>query len=138
MKTAFIVRTETSNEGTFGTFFCPELNFSCFTLELPDRNNKRSMSRIPAGDYVSKLYSSAKYTEVWHLQDVKDRTAILIHTGNYAGDTTKGWKTHSEGCILFGSSKGVLNGQKAILNSTLALNNFRGKMKKENFNLIIR
>lgn len=69
------------------------------TLELPDRNNQRFVSRIPEGNYPAKLYNSPHlgYEDI-RLQDVLNHNAIEIHKGNLPGD--------SSGCILVGR-KGV-------------------------------
>ena len=65
-------------------------------LELPDRNNQKSISRIPAGTYHCSLRWSAKYD--WHylVNEVPDRSFILMHFGNYYTDT--------RGCILVGNA----------------------------------
>lgn len=65
-------------------------------LELPDRDNQTSISRILANRYKCKLRWSRKYS--WHfiVEDVEGRTWILIHFGNYYRDT--------RGCILVGNN----------------------------------
>lgn len=149
MKTAYLTRTETGEHGTFGTFICSDINFSCFTAEPPDKNNIRSLSCIPQGEYYCIPYSSAKYTNVFRvvkdinkngtiIADVPNRSYVLIHVGNYAGDRTKGFRTDSEGCILLGTVKGYANNQKAVLNSRICVNDFILKMNKEIFKLVIK
>lgn len=79
-------------------FFDDDVNLilSVKVLELPDRENKRSISRIPAGKYTCKLRYSEKYKWHFHVQDVEERSLILIHFGNYYTDT--------RGCIIVGNS----------------------------------
>ncbi len=62
------------------------LKLSVKALELPDRNNQHSISRIPAGKYMCVRRWSEKYG--WHyiLKDVPNRDFILIHFGNYYTD----------------------------------------------------
>lgn len=85
-------------------FFDDDVNLllSKKALELPDRNNQRSISRIPAGRYTCKLRWSEKYK--WHfiLESVPNRNYILIHFGNYYTDT--------RGCILVGNNFTDING----------------------------
>lgn len=114
-----IRRGRESKYGTFGLLTMP--GFSCLSLELPDRNNKTNLSRIPAGRYemqrvITRRPFSGRPDSFW-LKDVRGRTGILIHSGNYAGDTLQGLKAHSWGCILLGSDAVWLNGQPAITNS---------------------
>lgn len=138
MKTVFLTRTDRSDHGTFGVLACPAVGFSCFTLELPWRDNRRSISCVPTGEYVVKIYQSPRFGTVYHLQNVEGRTYILFHSGNYAGDRSKGLKTHSEGCILFGKSRGWIGNQRAVLNSRLAQREFQRLMNSENFKLVIQ
>lgn len=138
MKTVFLTRTDRSDHGTFGVLACPELSFSCFTLELPWRDNQRSISCIPAGEYLVKTRQSPRFGLVFHVQDVEGRSFILFHSGNYAGDVHKGWKTHSEGCLLFGKARGWIGNQRAVLNSRLAQREFQRVMNNEPFKLIIQ
>lgn len=70
--------------------------FNCKSLELPDKGNKRNISRIPSGWYNCELRWSQKFKWHFHVTDVQDRSWILIHIGN----------TYKEirGCILLGSN----------------------------------
>ena len=81
--------------------------FLAYTLELEWRDNQRRKSCIPKGTYEIAYRDFGgyynRYNErfdnhkkgVLELQNVKDRSAILIHIGNRPKDTL--------GCILVGS-----------------------------------
>ena len=75
--------------------------FSCKTLELPWLNNARRISCIPEGEYTCKAHVSPKFGQTYHVLNVKNRDAILIHHGNFNKDTL--------GCILVGSKHIDLN-----------------------------
>ena len=64
----------------------------CYSIELPWRNNKHSISCIPEGRYSLDKRCSAHFG--WHLKvkDVPDRVLILIHPANNA-------KEELQGCI---------------------------------------
>ena len=111
-------RVASSEKGTFGVLHRNNVPI-CVTLELPWKNNKRNVSCIPAGTYNVIKYNSVKYPDVWQLMDVKDRSYILIHQGNYLEDTA--------GCILVGSafSYGDIN------NSRLAMQKLRRSLPYE-------
>ena len=70
----------------------------CYTLEPPDKNNKRNISCIPYGSYGCKPYSSRRFPDVWKICDVPNRSYILIHAGNYVRNT--------KGCVLVGLTQG--------------------------------
>lgn len=72
------------------------MKFSCKILELPDRENQNSISRIPAGKYTCVLRWSTKYGWHYHVTNVPERTLILIHYGNYY--------TNTRGCLLAGAA----------------------------------
>jgi len=62
-------------------------------IELPWKNNKRNISRIPRGVYAySKIFRASNNKPAIWLRDVRDRSEILIHQG------TK--PEHSKGCIV--------------------------------------
>ena len=127
-----ILRDTFTSESTLGELFINGERF-CDTLELPYRDNQRSVSCIPTGEYKVRMrYPRESATrEYLHLliQEVKDRSFILFHRGNSAKDT--------RGCILVGQSRE----QDFVGNSTLAMDlllkeiiNLGGK----NINLIIK
>jgi hypothetical protein len=78
-----------------------KLIFSCFTLELPWKDNKRTVSCIPLGNYNVIPRTSAKYSNHLHVSNVPNRDLILIHHGNYHTDIL--------GCILVGSAFSDIN-----------------------------
>lgn len=135
MKQVWLFRTSTSNQGTEGILATD--GFFCKTLELPWRDNKRSISCIPAGEYIVKIRKSPKYGSIYWITNVEGRTWILIHSGNFAGDISKGFKTHVNGCILLGKKHGFLGKQRAILSSRITIRKFMNFMKNETFKLTI-
>jgi hypothetical protein len=130
-----IARTARSDQGTEGILLAGDYN--CKTLELPWRDNQRQISCIPPGEYDVELRLSNKYGRVYWVRHVPNRSYILIHSGNYAGDKEKGFKTHVMGCILLGKVHGYLAGQRAVLNSRLTVRRFMREMDYQNFKLQI-
>ena len=131
-----LIRTSTSDHGTEGIFVAQ--GFACYTLEPPWRDNQRSVSCIPEGEHDVVVRYSQKYKHVYWVTEVEDRTYILIHSGNFGGDISKGFKTHTNGCILLGKSKGMLGNQRAILNSRVIVRKFNNLMNFEPFKLEIK
>ena len=143
MKTINLIRWDTGDQGTMGFLLSSDSLFTCFTIEPPWRDNQRNISCIPEGDYEGQLAQSRRYGKVYLISPIKGRTGILIHKGNLAGDASKEFHTHSQGCILLGSHYGHLQNpkgkmQKAILNSISTLRHFHEFMDGENFKLIVR
>ena len=107
-----IIRDEFTDKSIIGKLF---LNgeWLCDTLELPYRDNQRSISCIPDGQYKVRLRTAKESAtrNYLHLlvEDVKDRKYILVHIGNFPKDT--------RGCILVG----VGREQDRVKNSTLAM-----------------
>ena len=132
---ANLCRMKRSDQGTRGILFLED--FSCQTLELPWRENQRSISCIPAGEYKVKIRLSPRYGQIYWITKVSGRSFILIHSGNWAGDTKKGYKTHVNGCILLGQKRGLLQGQWAVLNSRITVKRFMLKLVHEPFTLKI-
>lgn len=82
--------------------------FECRTIELADKNNRQSVSRIPSGTYyLAKLngdqlqWSRFDYPHL-HIQNVPNRSGIKIHIGNYYSQIA--------GCVLVGDRFADING----------------------------
>ena len=114
-KRVIIFREPSTDQGTFGNLVLSS-GKQFYTLELPDRGNKRGISCIPKGEYkVMWSYSSKFKRNMYLLANVRNRSGIRIHSANYAGDKKKGYKKQLYGCITMGKRKGILDGQRAIL-----------------------
>ena len=86
------------NKTTIGHILHNDMRL-CYTLELPDRENKNRISCIPKGiysPYFIESSASGKYKKVYHIPDVPGRTGVLIHKGNN--------HRHTLGCILVGNT----------------------------------
>lgn len=133
-----IVRYPDSNdEGTKGSLWIDGELF-CYTLELPDRNNQRSISRIPAGSYKAFYLRHSALGHCYHLHDVPNRSSILIHKGNWAGDVSKGYRSDVEGCILVGREHAELAEQTAVTSSTSTMLSLIERLDKEDIIVNVR
>lgn len=145
MNIAHLSREITSDDGTFGTLTIINSgrHFSCVTAELPfyggdkDKHNERQKDCIPAGEYVCSIVRSQKFGSVYEVKGVPGRAAILIHAGNYAGNTAKGKRSDVLGCILLGDRTTDSKGQKIVTNSKITLKEFMDVMNGQDFKLVI-
>jgi hypothetical protein len=112
--------------------------FFCFTMEPPWRDNRSNVSCIPPGEYKVVPRHSKKYGHHFHVTNVEGRSFILEHSGNLAGDKSKGLITHSWGCLLFGMAQGWMRGQRAIFRSKEAIYKYMKLMDGKEHNLKIR
>ena len=129
------IRIDTGDVGTFSLFVVKGVAF--FTAELPWRNNYKNISCIPSGSYQCEITDSPKFGRVYKIKDVPDRTDILIHPGNWAGDIRKGYRSDSDGCVLLGKRIVSIYTQKAVASSKAALEEFQALLKNEPFTLVI-
>lgn len=88
-----------------------------YTLENPWLENRPFISCIPQGTYKVLPYSSPRFPDVWELQNVIDRSKILIHAGNVEKDTS--------GCILVGTEAVYWDDEKGLAKSRKSLNLMR-------------
>ena len=106
-----IERGPSTDAGTFGIASLGSLIWH--SLELPWRDNAHNVSCIPVGTYTAKWIDAATVGRphlgmVYELQDVPDRTGILLHRANWAGDVSKGYYSDLEGCQSIGEAQGEL------------------------------
>lgn len=109
-----------SNRAILGTLFNEKNQEICKTLENPYLNNHRNISSIPCGCYKVVSYSSPKYPNVWEIIEVKNRSKILIHQGNFEEDT--------QGCVLVGKKWSFINGKIAVSSSRLTLEKLQNEL----------
>jgi hypothetical protein len=100
-----IERQSYGKKQTIGRLFCLDANkasvFDCHSLELPWLDNANSISCIPENKYKVKKRYSKRFGWHFHITDVKGRTWILIHKGNFY--------TQIRGCIVPGSDLKDIN-----------------------------
>lgn len=132
MRTARIIRLETSPHGTLSTFLLDAKMF-CVTLEPPWRLNEQSISCIPEGQYICKRVASARWTQTFEIQDIWKRSLVRFHPGNAVSNT--------RGCPLVGQYVSKLNAaepKRALLNSGETFKQFMDALKDEvSFHLTI-
>jgi len=100
------------------------IDFSCWTLELPYRDNQRNISCIKEGVYPCIKHHSPRFGNTIWIQEVENRSEILIHPSNYVGSLNP--KTNMPdllGCIAPGLRFGDITGDGVpeILDSKKAL-----------------
>ena len=128
MKYLRLVRVTEYNGATLGVLTIddsPEM----VTLEDPWNLNERNVSCIPEGRYNITPHNSPKLGKTYLVEDVPERSHILVHAGNTSKDT--------HGCILVGLQFGELNNQPAVLASRSAFIKFLELMADEEGELLI-
>lgn len=142
MEEATLYRYDSGDEGTFGVIVYG--NEWLYTLELPWRDNRPDVSCIPAGEYnVVRRYSPSFKRVTYWIQDVEGRSYILIHGANFAGDVTKGWQSHLQGCITLGCVTATAKNkygkvQKCVGRSREAISRLERMTGNKEFKLIIK
>lgn len=141
-----LTRTETGDEGTFGSLLCGSTKL--YTGELPKRDvdhngiSDSGLSCIDPGIFTCKKMHSDHLSplfgmDLYQVMNVKGRVGIFIHPANWMGDKTKNLKCQLEGCISLGKAFGKLQNQKAVLSSRDAIIMFMGYLKGADFELEI-
>ena len=142
MKTLNLYRLESTDQGTFGII--THSGRWWYTLELPNRDNKPNISCIPTGEYdVSLRFSPHFKRNLYHVKKVPKRSFILIHGANFAGDKSKGFQTHLQGCITLGKKIGKSKNkygimQQCVFSSQQAIMEFTDYLDNEPFKITIK
>ena len=119
-------------EGTNGALFNND-RFVGFTIELPWKENKKQVSCIPEGVYELRPRYSEKFKHHLVLENVPNRSLILIHPANDANKELLG-------CIapvssLTGIAKGL---QSRIVVQKIVSNCYQAFDRKEKVTLTIK
>ena len=130
-----IIRDTFTEKSVIGKLYC-NAEFIAHTLELAWRDNEKSVSCIPSGEYKCRvrLERESATRGYVHLlvQDVPNRSYILFHRGNYPSD--------SRGCILTGTHRAQVPDK--IFESKIAhaylMDYILGNQLSKEINLIIK
>lgn len=118
MKAIYLLRRASLPDRTLGkllVFDGISLQAHFSTLEPPWKNNRPKESCIPIGEYLVKPRTSPKFGDHLIVEDVPNRSFILVHRGNFRDST--------EGCILIG-----MNHQDIDNDGTLDVSSSRAAM----------
>lgn len=113
-------------EGTLGVIDFYGERF--YTIERPWLDNAANVSCIPEGSYEVTWRTSPRFGETYHIQDVKDRTYILIHAANFPKDV--------QGCIGLGTS--LMGDRVAVSNSRKAVARFEDLTRDISWRLLVK
>ncbi len=129
IKKVILERKESGDSGTFGILSVSD--FSCYSGELPFRDNHPDTSCIPTGTYTCEWTHSPRLNkETYEVLNVPDRAGIRIHSANYPEQLL--------GCIALGSTKQVVDGKTGVFNSRETVAKFETLMNKEKFSLEVK
>ena len=127
-----LIRIAYRDNCTLGALYDSEGDMFLATLEEPNKGNQKGISCIPEGIY-NVVPHNGVVKNVYRLENVPDRSGILIHIGNTTDDI--------EGCILVGLSHGKLGGKPAVMKSVAAMDSLRSHIRnrtsKDEFTLQI-
>ena len=138
---------EKQTSGCLSIFDEDTMVFQCKTLELPYLENHKDISCILPGEYECERLHHRKFGICWLLNNVPDRSGIIIHIGNYATERMlferaiirNVRKVDTLRCILPGLRFFDINGDGNldVADSTRAMNALRAILPQK-FKIIIR
>ena len=95
-------------------------------IELAWKDNKRRESCIPEGIYLAKKHTSPKFGKCLWIQDVPNRSEILVHPANYSRQLL--------GCMALGMNFADIDGDGLVdvTESRKAVNKLLSLMGEDN------
>jgi hypothetical protein len=110
-KSILIDRYSNEKEQTIGKFYLLDEETQSVikmwhSMELPWLDNTKRISCIPTGNYKAVIHYSPKFGKCLWLQDVPNRSEILIHAANFYYDLL--------GCIGIGKDLVDIDGDSFI------------------------
>lgn len=136
MEKVLLLRFANQDTGSEGTIFFK--GHSLLTLELPWRNNIAGKSCIPEGIFWATRWKSPTKGWCYRIHGAPNRDYILIHSANFAGDSTKGFRSDLLGCIALGQQRATYQGQRGLFISRPAVRFFNSTMDKQDFILEVK
>ncbi len=133
-----LLRGRSTDQGTPGALLREDGSRIAWSMELPWKNNAPRVSCIPPGEYTSRMRRSPHFGPVYEITGVAGRSSILIHTGNWGGDVSRGYRSHVLGCVLLGLQHGRREGQLAVFVSRPAVTLLEREMDRQPFVLEVR
>lgn len=112
-----LTRNASAPTGTPG-WLLTEDEFTCNTLELPWKGNRKKLSCVKADQYRLTIeYHDHFKCEVIRLEDKNGRVGVMLHPMNFAGDVEidanhdriPDFFSQSEGCIGVGTGFGLIS-----------------------------
>lgn len=148
-----LIRDVTGVDGTFGTIRNNDTGHLWQTAELQWLDNAPDVSCIPPGIYDVEMKEHPKHGSLgdlvgmpgtcYEILNVPNRSNILIHIANYAGQESAGEKTDLLGCMALGEDRakmvppGYNQPQEAVEHSTQAIQEFYKEMGGKPFMIAI-
>lgn len=88
MKTTYFLKRVYLPTETLGSIYAPDGSLVCKTMELPWKDNARSVSCIPEGTYhvIKQPPKPSRQYPYFRLPKVNGRSGILIHRITYVKD----------------------------------------------------
>lgn len=123
-----LIRSVKYDDRIIGNLVTPKFTLS--TLELPWVCNARNISCIPVGRYRISHRWSQKYGDHVLIENVPNRSMILIHAGNLPSQT--------RGCVLVGTGLADINDddKPEVINSRVALRKLVDMLPKDEENIL--
>jgi hypothetical protein len=136
MEEVRLIRLSTGDEGTFGKIQAKGKTW--ISGELPWRENAPETSCIPPGRYKGEwTWSPRLKRKLYTIFPVSHRAGIRIHSANLMGDRNRGFVSQLRGCIAVGKKLGVMDGQRCILLSVVALRELESVLDYKPFMLTV-
>jgi len=128
-----LIRYQSDTYCTLGEMTLP-CGYKCHILELPWRNNKRSVSCIPAGTYKLNYRRSpivertSEFKFGYEVADVPGRSYIMIHPGN--------WPENTNGCLLPGQEPQDIGGRLGVPSSRAVFTQLMNRIDSDKIEIV--
>ncbi len=127
-----LLRFQQDDKATLGNLISGSIKYCCtiepawnWNMKDDPKTKENEASCIPEGIYLCKKYSGTSYKDVWEITGVPGKTAVLIHSGNFA--------YQSKSCILVGNKHTEYKGIPMVNDSVNTLNRLKVSLPDQFF-----